>query len=183
MRGAIERALTDDQLNELCDRLAGLTKAERNWEFIQNLLAKDYEVTVSKNAVYTLLNGPLADHMARLKARRERAEAYRKAKEEGGDFDENFINEDSAAELGFVINDYVTRCRDDIDPSTAEGDEIVKKLGKLEGLVRMLSQLRKDDRELRKELTKLKSETVADLKDKTLSEEQRAARMRARFGV
>lgn len=187
MRGKVELTMTDEQLSELCERLGTLPREDRTGPKVRALLADEYDITIGLNAAYTLLNGPFAEHLKRIRARKERIDMLRKAREEAPDMDESYLADDSAAQLSFLINDYIATKGDALNPaSTDDDDEELKRLAMLQKLVEQVSTIRKDDRELRKELRAIQQrekDTIADLKDNTLTEEQRAARMRARFGV
>ncbi len=186
-RSKVAAQLTQAQLDELCDYLAALPKGERSGPKVQELLADKYNIEVGHNAVYTLLNGPFAEHLNRIRARRERIEMLTKARNEAPDLDESFIAEDTAAQLSFILNDYVATKGDTLNPSSTDDEaEEMKRLAILQKLVEQVSTIRKDDRALRAELRSAKKvieETKDDLKNTTLTEDERAARMRARFGV
>lgn len=184
-RSKILSQLTHAEVQALMDTLAALPAEERTGAKLQALVQQQHGIDAGLNAAYTVLNGEFARHLERLNAMRARAEFIAAHAANGTMPDNSFVADANSALLSDLVNEHLVQVELDLaDP---------KHLERFTALVEANAKLRAGDRALAKtnmelkvknhQLEKLASETREDLQNPELSEDQRAARMRARFGV
>ncbi|MES2597197.1 MAG: hypothetical protein V4662_17755 [Verrucomicrobiota bacterium] len=170
----ISQTLTPEQLEEFCKKLVGVPHgelAERIQEF-----AAECGISIGLSAAYVFKKNELIPWLERLSMRQEKA---RLIKEAGGAEDDSGVTiaDEVARMLSDAAFDFVSDVDNRIDLNTEEGLAVFKEL------TTGISKLRKGDRDLIKQQKTLIDDTKKDLTDTSLSEDERAARMRARFGV
>lgn len=164
--------LSPAELAEFCAALADVPHGELVSKIME--MAQSRGISIGKSSAYGFRNGELMPWLKRLQLRRERAAAIA---EMGADDSGQTLADAAAAELGQLSFEFVSELDGRLDLASDEGREIYKVL------TRGIKSLRDGDRALIRQLQTQIDETKADLTNKQLSEEQRAARMRARFGV
>lgn len=175
----IAQELTPDELTAFCESLRDVPHGEMAAKIIE--LAKAQGISIGRSAAYEFKNKEMMPWLKRLQLRKEKAAAIN---EMGDDDSGRTLADAAAAEMGQIAFDMVSELDGQIDIQTEEGravfNEITKGIHRLRtGDRAMIKQLAAQV----KELQEREAETKADLGNPTLNEEQRAARMRARFGV
>lgn len=178
-RTKIAQELTPDELTAFCESLRDVPHGEMAAKIIE--LAKAQGISIGKSAAYEFRNKEMLPWLRRLQLRKEKAAAIA---ELGDDDSGRTLADAAAAELGQIAFDMVSELDGQIDIQTEEGRAIFNEITK--GIHRLRTGDRamiKQQAERIKELEQREAETKADLGNKQLTEEDRAARMRARFGV
>jgi hypothetical protein len=144
-------------------------------------LAKDQGISIGKSAAYEFKNKELMPWLKRLQLRKEKAAAIAEMEDDDSG---RTLADAAAAELGQIAFDMVSELDGKIDIQTEEGRAVFNEITK------GIHRLRTGDRAMMKqmalqiqELEAREKETKADLGNQQLTEDERAARMRARFGV
>ena len=171
-KNKLAQELTPEQLQAFLEELAGVPRGEQV-ERIQEL-AEKHGINIGKSSAYNFRERELGPYLDRLRKRKELASAIT---EIGLDDSGMTLADAAAAELSQLSFDFITELDGQLDLTSKQGLNVYK------ALTNGLASLRKGDRDLIKQQSKMIEETKADLQDKTLTEEQRAARMRERFGV
>lgn len=175
----ITQELSPQELEAFCAELAGVPHGEMARRIME--LAAQRGIEIGKTAAYEFKNKEALPWLRRLALRKEKA---RMVAEIGDDDSGRTLADAAAGELGQIAFDMVSELDGQIDITTEEGraifNEITKGIHRLRtGDRAMLEQLTKRV----KEMEEREKETKADLGNNKLTEEERAARMRARFGV
>jgi hypothetical protein len=165
-------ALSPAELAEFCAALADVPHGELVSKIIE--MAEARGISIGKTSAYGFKDGELLPHLKRIQMRKERAAQIAAM---GDDDSGKTLADAAAAELGQLSFEFVSDLDGKLDLNTEEGREIYTTITK------GIKSLRDGDRALIKQLKGQIDETKADLKNPQLTEEQRAARMRSRFGV
>lgn len=168
----IAQELSPAELAEFCGMLKDVPHGEMAGRIME--LAKEKGISIGKTAAYEFKNKEAIPWLRRLQLRKEKAAMLQ---EFGGDDSGRTLADAAAEELGQLSFDFVTDLDGKLDLASEEGREIYTVLTK------GIKSLRDADRALIKQLKTQVDDTKADLTNPQLNEEQRAARMRARFGV
>lgn len=164
--------LSPAELAEFCAALADVPHGNLVEEIMK--MAEARGISIGKSSAYGFKNGELMPWLKRVQMRKERAAQIAAM---GDDDSGKTLADAAAAELGQLSFEFVSDLDGKLDLGTEEGREIYTILTK------GIKSLRDGDRALIKQLQTKIDETKADLTNPQLSEEQRAAKMRARFGV
>ncbi len=175
----VAQELTPQELDEFCKAFVNVPHEEMAAKILEQ--AKAQGISIGRTAAYEFRNKELMPWLKRLQLRKEKAAAIQ---EMGDDNSGRTLADAAAAELGQIAFDMVSELDGQIDITTKEGraifNEITKGVHRLRtGDRAMIDQLM----EQVKELQEREKDTKEDLGNPQLNEEQRAARMRARFGV
>jgi hypothetical protein len=164
--------LSPAELADFCAALADVPHGELVSKIMA--MAEERGIRIGKTSAYGFKNGELMPWLKRLQMRREKSEQL----QEFGSLEGGISFADAAASAaGEMCFDFVTDIDGQLDLTTKEGQAT------FDTLTRGIQRIRSGDRALIKQLQDQIDETKADLKNPQLTEEQRAARMRSRFGV
>lgn len=173
-RTKIAQELSPAELAEFCAALRDVPHADMAQRIMQ--LAAEKGISIGKSAAYAFKEKEALPFIKRLQMRAEKA---RMLQELGGD--ESTTGKtlaDAAADgLSELSFDFVTDLDGKLDLASKEGREIY------EVLTKGIKSLRDGDRARIKQLQGKVDGATEVLKDQELSETQRAAKMRALFGV
>lgn len=164
--------LSPTELAEFCAALADVPHGELVTKIME--MAEARGISIGKSSAYGFKNGELLPHLKRIQMRKERAAQIAAM---GDDDSGRTLADAAAAELGQLSFEFVSDLDGKLDLGTEEGREIYSILTK------GIKSLRDGDRALIKQLQNQIADTKSDLTNPQLSENERAARMRARFGV
>lgn len=168
----IAQELTPEELTAFLEKLLKVPHAEMAAQ-IQNL-AKEHGISIGRTAAYEFRNKEVMPWLKRLESRKQKA---RMLEEMGGEETGRTLADAAAAELGQISFDMVSELDGRIDLTSEEGRAI------FDLLTKGVKRLRDSDRAMLKQLQSQVTETKEDLNNPQLTEQQRAERMRARFGV
>lgn len=168
----ISQELTPAQLEEFCNSLKDVAHGDLAVEIQKR--AAELGIVIGKSAAYGFKNNELVPWLERIKERRQKAELIA---ELGADTSGMTLADAAAAELGQMCFDMVTKLDGGIDITTKNGRATLDQISKT------IKRLRDSDRAMIRQLQTQIEDTKKDLSDKGLTETDRAARMRARFGV
>lgn len=164
--------LSPTELAEFCTALADVPHGELVAKIME--MAEARGISIGKTSAYGFKNGELLPWLKRVQMRKERAAQINAM---GDDDSGKTLADAAAAELGQLSFEFVSDLDGKLDLASEEGREIYTTITK------GIKTLRDGDRALIKQLKTQIDDTKADLTNPQLSEEQRAARMRSRFGV
>lgn len=168
----IAQALTPEELTAFLESLLKVPHEQMAAQIQE--LAKEHGISIGKTAAYEFRNKELMPWLKRLESRKQKA---RMLEEMGGEETGRTLADAAAAELGQISFDMVSELDGKIDINSEEGREIFNVL------TTGVKRLRDSDRAMLKQLQAQVSDTKSDLTNPQLTEQQRAERMRARFGV
>lgn len=168
----IAQALTPEELTAFLECLLKVPHEQMAAQIQE--LAKEHGISIGKTAAYEFRNKELMPWLKRLESRQQKA---RLLEEMGGEETGRTLADAAAAELGQISFDMVSELDGKIDINSEEGREIFNVL------TTGVKRLRDSDRAMLKQLQAQVSDTKSDLTNPQLTEQQRAERMRARFGV
>ncbi len=175
----VAQELTPAELNTFCEALRDVPHVEMAAKIQE--LAKAQGISIGKTAAYEFKNKELMPWLKRLQLRKEKAAAIAEMEDDDSG---RTLADAAAAEMGQIAFDMVSELDGQIDIQTKEGRAIFNEITK------GVHRLRSGDRAMLKQMSDQikvmedrEAETKADLGNQTLSEDERAARMRARFGL
>lgn len=171
----IAQELSPDELVEFCQALRDVPHGEMATRIMG--LAKERGISIGRSAAYEFKNKEVMPFLRRLRMRVEKAEQLKQAASGESNDSAQTLADFTAGELSQIAFDAVSEFDGKLDLSTPEG------LATFDILTKSVKRLRDGDRALFKQLVKVVEETKEDLQNPQLSEAERAARMRARFGV
>lgn len=175
----VAQELTPDELNAFCESLRSVPAVEQAAKIQE--LAKAKGISIGKTAAYEFKNKELMPWLKRLQLRKEKAAAIAEMEDDDSG---RTLADAAAAELGQIAFDLVSELDGQIDLQTKEGRAVFNEITK--GIHRLRTGDRAMMKQMAEQLKILKDreeETKEDLGNKQLTEEDRAARMRARFGL
>lgn len=177
----IAQELTPEELAEFCNALLGVPH-EQMAARIQ-AMAAERGISIGKSAAYEFRNKEALPWIKRIQERKAKAAMLAEISADG-DASGQTLADAAAAELSQRTFDFLSDVDNEIDLGSKEGQKLFATLTK------GVAALRSGDREMIKQLQerleaaeKREKETKADLNNRALSEDERSARMRARFGV
>lgn len=173
-RTKIAQELSPEELAAFCAALADVPHGQMAARIME--LAAEKGIRLGKSAAYEFKNKEALPWLRRLELRRLRSQQIQEQSGDAAAVGRTFADE-AAAELGQLTFDFVSELDGKLDLASEEGREIYSTLTK------GIKTLRDADRAMIRQLQSQIADTKADLGNPQLSEAERAARMRARFGV
>lgn len=175
----LAQELTPEELEAFCQKLVGVPHGEMAARIRE--LAAEQGISIGRTAAYEFKSKEAEPWLEQLKRRREKAAAI---VEMGSDESGQTLADAAAAQLGQIAFDMVTELDGRLDMSTKAGretfDQITKGIHRLRSGDRaMIAQLQRQLKDAQEKVEKTKE----DLGNKALTEEEKHARMRARFGI
>lgn len=169
----IAQELSPAELAEFCAALRDVPHGDMAARILE--LAAEKGISIGKTAAYEFKNKEALPWLRRLEMRQEKSKMLQEYSSADGTGAR--LADAAADELSQCTFDFVTNLDGKLDLDSKEGREIYAVITK------GIKSLRDGDRAMLKQLQEQVTETKEDLTNPQLTEQQRAERMRARFGV
>ncbi|MGV3664282.1 MAG: hypothetical protein ACO1TE_29185 [Prosthecobacter sp.] len=176
-KNKLARSISAEQLQEFLAELAQTPGVDG--PMIREKALEKFDLKIGNDSANQFRKEILGGYLERMRKRKELSAAIAEVRQDdSGRTLADAANEELQQQVFEFLAGEPLRLDDDEDLERAEALARIIKSGRSEDR-RMIDQLNKR----LKDLEEREKETKADLKDNTLSADQRAARMRARFGV
>lgn len=170
-KNKLVRAITAEELQGFLDELARTKGVDG--PMIQKLAEEKFGVEIGHNSANHFRREVFQKFLQRLEKRKALAATISAHRDDSSG---RTLADAASDELQQQVFEFLTE-NDSLNLADEEG------LARAESLARIIKSARSEDRKMILQLQRLIEDTKDDLQNKTLTEDQRAERMRARFGV